>query len=159
MSQSTVTQLGQGMYFEDFTVGQKLQSVGRTIFDADLCAFINVTHMNEVLFTDQEYVARESVMKGRVVPGALSYAFAEGLVIVASIQQTGMAFLNMELDIANPAFVGDTIHVELETIEARRSKTYPDRGLVRTRNKVVKHDGTLVLTYTPLRMVKARTRG
>ena len=33
----------------------------------------------------------------------------------------------------------------------------PGRGLVRTRNKVVKTDGTVVLTYTPLRMVKCKS--
>jgi hypothetical protein len=30
---------------------------------------------------------------------------------------------------------------------------------VRTMNRVVKQDKTLVLTYNPLRMVKARTEG
>lgn len=28
------------------------------------------------------------------------------------------------------------------------------RGLVRTRNRVVKHDGTVALVHTPLRMIK-----
>ena len=51
---------------------------------------------------------------------------------------------------------GDTIHVECEVIESRRSNSRPDRGLVRTRNRIIKQDGTLVQEYTPLRMVKAR---
>jgi len=46
--------------------------------------------------------------------------------------------------------------VEVEVIEARVSHSRPGRGLVRTRNEVVKQDGTKVLTYTPLRMVKRR---
>lgn len=153
---SEVTQLGQGMYFEDFPVGSKFRSVGRTIKDADVCTFINVTHMNEVLFTDMEYVQASAQIKGRLVPGALSYAFAEGLTIVDTLQLTGIAFLNMELDMHGPAFAGDTIHVEIEVIEARLSKSSPERGLVRTRNRVIKQDGSPVLTYTPLRMVKTR---
>ena len=40
--------------------------------------------------------------------------------------------------------------------ESRRSKSRPNRGLVRTANRVVKQDGTVVITYTPLRMIKAR---
>lgn len=151
-----VLQLGQGLYFEDMPVGRRMRSVGRTIQDADLCAFINLTHMNEVLFTDMDYAAREAVMRGRVTPAALVYCFAEGLTIVDTVQHTGLAFLGMELDVSNPTFVGDTIRVELEVIEARRSKSRPDRGLVRTRNRVVKTDGTLVLTYTPLRLLKCR---
>ena len=44
-----------------------------------------------------------------------------------------------------------------EVIEARRSKSRPGRGLVRTRNRIVKQDGTLAITYTPLRMIKCRS--
>ena len=156
MSAEEVISLGAGLYFEDMPLGRKFKSVGRTIQDADLCAFINVTHMNEVLFTDMEFAREHSAMKGRVAPGALSYCFAEGLVIVDTMQHTGIAFLDMELTVENPAFVGDTIHVEVEVIEARHSKSRPDRGVVRTRNRVIKQDGTVVLTYTPLRMVYRR---
>jgi acyl dehydratase len=65
----------------------------------------------------------------------------------------------MELNVAGPTFVGDTIHVECEVIESRRSASRPNRGLVRTSNRVVRQDGATTLTYTPLRMVKARTTG
>lgn len=155
-TQQDTVQLGHGLFFEDFPLGRKFVSVCRTILDPDVCAFINVTHMNENLFTDMEHAQRDSAMPGRVVPGALCYTFAEGLCIVDTMQFTGLAFLNMELDMKAPAFVGDTIHVEFEVIEARRSKSNPGRGLVRTRNTVVKQDGTQVLVYTPLRMVRCR---
>ena len=74
------------------------------------------------------------------------------------MQHTGYAFLGMELKIENPVFAGDTLHVECEVIEARLSRSRPGRGLVRTRNKVVKHDGTVALVYTPLRMIKCRSQ-
>jgi acyl dehydratase len=51
---------------------------------------------------------------------------------------------------------GDTIHAESEVVEARLSKSCPDRGLVRTRIRVKKQDGTVALIYTRLRMVKCR---
>jgi acyl dehydratase len=51
---------------------------------------------------------------------------------------------------------GDTIHAESEVVEARRSKSRPDRSLVRTRIRVKKRDGTVALIYTRLRMVKCR---
>ena len=63
----------------------------------------------------------------------------------------------MELNIENPAFAGDTIHVECEVVEARLSKSRPGRGLVRTRNRVVNQVGKTILIYTPLRMVKCRS--
>ena len=148
--------VGLGMYFEDLPVGRKFRSLSRTIMDADICAFINVIHMTESLFTDMEFIKNDSDIKGRLAPGSLSYAFAEGLLAQSTMQHTGYAFLGMELKMENPAFAGDTIHVECEVVEARLSKSRPGRGLVRTFNKVVKADGTVVLTYNPLRMVKCR---
>ena len=62
----------------------------------------------------------------------------------------------MELDVHAPVMAGDTIHVEVEVIESRRSKSRPNRGLVRTRNKVVNQHGVAVITYTPLRMIKCK---
>ena len=41
---------------------------------------------------------------------------------------------------------GDTIHAESEVVEARRSKSRPDRSLVRTRIRVKKQDATVALT-------------
>lgn len=156
MDDATLQTVGLGMYFEDLPVGRKFRTIGRTIQDADICAFINVIHMTEVLFTDMEFLKHESDIKGRLAPGSLVYCFAEGLLTQSTMQKTGYAFLNMELDIKNPAFAGDTLHVECEVIEARRSKSRPGRGLVRTRNRVVKQDGTELLIYTPLRMIKCR---
>lgn len=151
--------VGIGLHFEDLPVGTQFRTLARTIQDADICAFVNVIHMTEVLFTDMEFMKTESDIKGRLAPGALSYCFAEGLLAQSTMQKTGYAFLNMELNIENPAFAGDTIHVECEVIESRLSKSRPGRGLVRTRNKVVNQDGKVVLTYTPLRMVKCKSGG
>ena len=91
--------------------------------------------------------------------GSGSFVSAEGLVMTASIQQTGIAFLGMDLNIEGPVFANDTLYVEVEVIEARRTSKRPDRALVRTRNTVKKQDGKTVMVYTPLRMMKCRTAG
>jgi len=148
--------VGLGIHWEDLPVGRKFRTVGRTVTEADLVNFISCTGMLEVLFTNTEFLERESAIKGRVVPGALVYTFAEGLLVQSVMQGVGLAFLNMELDIKAPSFVGDTIHVECEVIESQESSKRPGLGLVRTRNQVVKQDGTVALIYTPLRMVKGR---
>jgi acyl dehydratase len=148
--------VGLGFYFEDLPVGRKFKTIGRTVTDADITNFVNCTGMVEVLFTNLDFLSRESDIKGRVAPGSLVYSFAEGLLVQATMQHTGYAFLGMELNIEGPVFSGDTIHVECEVIEARRSRSRPGRGLVRTRNRIVKQDGTVAITYTPLRMIKCR---
>ncbi|HUJ97198.1 MAG TPA: MaoC family dehydratase N-terminal domain-containing protein [Stellaceae bacterium] len=148
--------IGLGLCFEDLPLGRQFKTIGRTVTEADIVNFVNCTGMVEVLFTDQEFLRHESDIKGRLAPAALVYCFAEGLLVQATMQHTGYAFLNMELNVEAPVFAGDTIHVECEVIEARASKSRPGRGLVRTRNRVVKQDGAVALTYTPLRMMKCR---
>jgi len=148
--------VGLGLFFEDLPVGRQFKTIGRTVTEADITNFVNAVGMTEVLFTNLEFLREESDIKGRVAPAALGYTFAEGLLAQSTMQHTGFAFLHMELNVQGPLFAGDTIHVECEVVEARLSRNRPGRGLVRTRNRVLKHDGAPVLTYTPLRMVKCR---
>jgi acyl dehydratase len=151
--------VGLGLYFEDLPVGRQFKTIGRTVTEADITNFVNCTGMVEVLFTNTEFLAHESDIKGRPAPGALVYSFAEGLLVQSVMQHTGLAFLQMELSVESPVVAGDTIHAECEIIEARRSQSRPGRGLVRSRVRVVKQDGTVALTYTPLRMVRCRSEG
>jgi acyl dehydratase len=151
--------VGLGLYFEDLPVGRQFQTIGRTVTEADITNFVNSTGMVEVLFTNTEFLAHESDIKGRPAPGALVYCFAEGLLVQSTMQHTGFAFLHMELSIESPVVAGDTIYAECEIIEARRSKSRPGRGLVRARVRVKKQDGTTALVYTPLRMVRCRGDG
>ncbi len=149
--------VGLGFFYEDLPVGRKFKTIGRTVTEPDIVNFINATGMTEVLFTNLEFLAEESDIKGRVAPGALGYTFAEGLLVQATMQHTGFAFLHMELNVEGPLFAGDTIHVECEVVEARLTRR-PGRGLVRTFNRVVKQDGSTVLTYNPLRMIACRDK-
>ncbi|HVY43644.1 MAG: MaoC family dehydratase N-terminal domain-containing protein [Bacteroidota bacterium] len=147
--------LGQGMYWQDMKVGDKYKTYGRTITETDIVNFISCTGFLEVLFTDMEYVREHSAIKGRLAPGALVYALAEGLSMLGTIQGTGLAFLGMELDVKGPTFAGDTIHVEIEVIE-QRAASKGGRGLVRTRNSVINQRGETVLVFTPLRLMAGR---
>ena len=146
--------LGEGFYWQDLTVGDQYVSWGRTMLESDISAFVNLVGLHEVVFTDREFLREKSVIKKPFAPGALVYGFAEGL-LLPTMQGTGMAFLNMELDMKRPCLAGDTIHVELEVIEVRQTSK-GNRGLVRTFNKVINQDGEIVLTYNPLRMLKGR---
>ena len=151
--------IGLGFYFEDIHEGFTFRTLGRSITEADIANFLGATGITEVLFTNLDYLHNHTDFPGRLVPGAQVFAVAEGLVMSASIQETGVAFLGMDLNIEGPVFAGDTIHVEVEVTEARRTGKRPDRALVRTRNTVKKQDGKTVMVYTPLRMMKCRTTG
>lgn len=91
---------------------------------------------------------------GQVIPGVMVYAMAEGL-LTYTMERTGMAFLHADFTVKGPTFVGDTISVEVEIIEARPTSK-PGRGLVRSRNRVLKADGSECIIYEPLRMLRTR---
>jgi len=143
-------QVGHGFFYDQLPVGMKFHTMGRTITEADLVAFCNLIWMNEEGFVNI-HPDRPHAIKGRFVPGALVYTFAEGL-MVPTMQFTGLAFLHTELNHTGPTVVGDTIHVEVEITENRRASK-SNRGIVRSINKVVNQRDEVVLTYTPLRMM------
>ena len=143
--------LGHGFFYDELPVGFRFRTMGRTITETDLVTFVNLIWFTEEVFVNTTDTDGRA-LQGRVVPGALVFTFAEGLVM-PSMQFTGLAFLGMELDIKRPTVVGDTIRVEGEVIERRPAST-GQRGLVRTRNTVLNQHGEAVLVYTPLRLVK-----
>ena len=147
--------VGLGLTWDALTVGETFRTVGRTVTEIDIVNFVGATGMTESLFTDLEYLAAHAPMKGRVAPAALVYALAEGLLIQATMQYTGLAFLNMTLDVKGPTFAGDTIHVECEVVEISPKRN--DRALVRTFNRIVNQKGETTITYNPLRMMAGRS--
>lgn len=148
--------VGLGIPFEGWTPGRKLQTIGRTVTETDITNFVCVTGMLEVLFTNRDYLEHESLIKGRLAPGALVYSFAEGLLLQSTMQHTGLAFLGMELSVASPVFAGDTIHVECRVLSARPTSK-PGRGIVVAENNVINQHDQTVLTYKATRMVKSST--
>jgi acyl dehydratase len=143
--------LGMGSFWDDLSVGDRFRTVGRTLTETDLVNFVNLSWLTEELFTNTED-RKNMAIAGRVVPAALVYACAEGL-LLPMMQGTGLAFLNATLDVKGPTFVGDTIHVECKVSEVRETSK-GHRGLVRTENQVVNQKGETVLAYNPLRMMK-----
>jgi acyl dehydratase len=139
--------VGRGFAFEDLKPGFRFRTHRRTILEADLAAFINLTWLTEELFAVDE-------KKPRLVPGALVYSFAEGL-LLPTMQDTGLAFLNATVDIKGPTYVGDTIHVECEVVEHRLASK-GERGLVRFSNEVKNQSNQVVLAYNPLRLLKKK---
>ena len=136
--------IGRGFSFSDVHVGFRFRTHKRTIREADLVAFMTLTGLTEELFA----VKHEK----QLVPGALVYSLAEGL-LLPSMQDTGVAFLGATLDVKAPTYVDDTLHVECEVVEARLTSK-GDRGLVRFSNSVINQHGATVLSYNPLRLLK-----
>ena len=150
---------GTGLYYEDLPVGKRFKTAGRTITEADLVAFINCTGLTGEMFTNLEFLKNDSVIPGRPVPGNFSYCLCEGLGVQGPTRNTGLALLEVAIEFVSPIYVGDTIHLESEVIEARESSSRKNAGLVRFNSTIVKQDGTVCIRYRPLRLMKRRQAG
>lgn len=145
-----------GPFWDDLEPGMTFETPGRTVTETDIINFVNVTGMTEGLFLDIQEISNSPYGK-RIAPAALVFSFAEGLVIQAGlIHKTGIAFLGMDLTVAGPTYVGNTIRVHVAVTEKRPTRN-PGRGIVITHNEVVDETGRTVLRYDPVRLVKRRS--
>ena len=148
----------QGLTYEEHTIGATYETLGRTVGDADISTFVNLCGFNEPLFMDMEFVAHESVFKGRPAPGAFTFCLSEGLIMQTGlIHGTGMSYLGSEIRIVAPVLAGDTLRVTV-TITDKRETKKPDRGIVTYTHEVLNQRGELVLEATVRRMIKRTAR-
>ena len=154
-SHDDVPLLGQGLTWEDMTAGSSFRTASRTITESDLMSFVHLAGFNEPLFYDASHAAAGGYT-GRLVPGALVYVLAEGLILQTNVLHgTGLAFMHMDLSVKVPTYVGDTLHVVVTTTESRASSR-PGRGVVTSRCAVFNQHGTEVAVFTPVRLIRGR---
>ena len=147
--------LGQGFVWQDLQVGQRFRTFRRTVTESDLVQFINVTGMLEAIFIEEGYEG--GAMRGRPVPGALTYTLIEGFILQTMIQGTGLAMLELHQKILAPVLVGDTIEAMVE-VTGIRPTSKSGRAVVTSRIDVFKQDGVQVMTYTATRLLAGRTQ-
>ena len=147
-----------GKYFEDFTVGQKMQSLGRTVTETDLVNFINMTHIHEELFMNVEYALNRGALGKRILPFALTLCLAEGLgANIGYVHHTLMYALGLdEIRMLRPVELGDTIQVVVEVLDKRESRSKNDRGIVELQRHVINQRGETVMTYKLTAMFRKR---
>ena len=147
--------LVRGSTYEEMIVGSRFVTASRTVTETDLVNFITLFGFNEPLFWDARHAASAGYA-GRLVPGALTYCMAEGLLLQTHVLHgTGLAFMGMQLDVKKPVFVGDTICAVCEVVESRPASSGA-RGVVTTRVTVLNQDDDEVLTYVPVRLIRGK---
>ncbi len=110
----------QGMYFEEFEVGQRITSPGRTITEADVVAFAGISGDFNSIHTDAEY-AKDGAFGQRVAHGLLVISIVSGLAVRTGIMEgTVIAFREIKnWKFSQPVFIGDTIHIIMEVKEKK----------------------------------------
>jgi 3-hydroxybutyryl-CoA dehydratase len=110
----------RGMFFDEFEVGQKVRSAGRTVTETDIVSFAGLSGDYNQIHVDAAY-AKTAPFGQRVAHGLCVLAIASGLAVQTGIMEgTVLAFREIgEWKFSLPVFIGDTIHVELEVLELR----------------------------------------
>lgn len=153
IAHATLPRLGQGFYWQDLSVGLRFDTFRRTITETDLVNFTAVTGMLEAIFIDTTFEG--GAMRGRPVPGALTYTVIEGFILQSMIQGTGLAMLELHQAIHAPVVVGDTIGALVE-VTAIRPTSKGNRAVVDSRIEVRNQRDELVMAYTAKRLLAGR---
>lgn len=109
-----------GLYFEEFSVGQKITSVGRTVTEGDIMTFAGLTGDYNQIHTDAAFAAGTQFGQ-RIAHGLLGLSIAVGLLMRTGVLEgTVLAFREIvEWKFVKPVFIGDTLRVEMEVKELK----------------------------------------
>jgi acyl dehydratase len=109
-----------GLYFEEFSIGQKILTGSRNVSDADIMAFAGLTGDNNRIHTDAEF-SKAAPFGRRIAHGLLGLSIASGLAWQTGILDgTVLAFREVnEWKFVKPVFMDDTVHAELNVIETK----------------------------------------
>ena len=109
-----------GLYFEEFSVGQKFNTVGRTVSEGDIFNFAGLTGDFNQIHTDAAFAATTQFGQ-RIAHGLLGLSLATGLIMQTGfLEGTVLAFREItEWKFVKPFFIGDTIYAELTVTETK----------------------------------------
>ena len=115
----------RGRYFEEFEIGEVVETAARTVTETDVVLFAGLSGDYNQLHTDVEF-AKGTMFGERIAHGLLGLSIASGLASrLGVIEGTAEAFTGLEWKFRRPVVIGDTIRVRLE---AKRKKEMPRLG-------------------------------
>ena len=146
----------RGMYFEEFTVGQRIITAGRTITESDIVSFAGLSGDYNQIHTDSVYAA-QSPFGQRVAHGLLGLSIASGLVVQTGMMEgTIIAFREIdEWKFIQPIYIGDTIHVEVEVLETKDLRRLGGGAIVISLD-VIKQSGETVMKGSWKALISSR---
>lgn len=130
-------------YFEDFTIGDRFKSPGRTLTDAHFLFFAGLTGDDHPLHYDDEY-AKKTRFGKRLAHGLLltSLTAVGASTLSPIIEESIVAFVEQTTRFRAPAFIGDTLYPEHEVVGLERKRS---AGLLTLRVALKNQRGETVL--------------
>lgn len=135
----------QGMYLEDFVIGETYVTKARTVTEADIVIFTGLSGDFNPLHIDEEF-CKSTPHGTRIAQGLLGISIASGLTSqLGLLTGTAVGFLGMTWRYTGVIRAGDTIHVRITTKETRPTSK-PGRGVLLRQLDVVNQKGEVVQT-------------
>ena len=146
----------RGLYFEEFLVGQRIITAGRTITEADVVNFAGVSGDFNQMHVDADY-SKNSAFGQRVAHGLLVLSVISGLAVHTGVMEgTVIAFREVsEWKFAKPVFIGDTVKAELEVKEVKEIRRIGG-GSVTIEVDVLNQNGEIVMKGNWVVLIKSR---
>lgn len=146
-------------YFEDVKVADRFGSDTYVVTGEAIIAFAR--EFDVQAFHIDPVAAAASDFGGLVASGWHTAAIAMRLFTTGELQFDGGA-IGMSVDELrwpNGVRAGDTLRLETEILETRRSRSKPNRGIVRIRNVATNQNNEVVLSYVAMALVHCRSGG
>lgn len=140
--------MGTETTFEDFEVGDRFETGGRTATEADIRMFVGATGSTDPIHVDHDYAEAHPLVEDVVCHGTLTLAITDGLLADEIAQEAALA-MNYGHDgvrYPGPVYPGDTLAATAEVIETREKGG--GWGVVVTDVEVTNGDGETVLVET-----------
>ncbi|HCV21250.1 MAG: MaoC family dehydratase [Arenicellales bacterium] len=155
MAESFSTPLA-ARYFEDYYEGAVLECGPVTVEEEEVIAFAR--RYDPQVFHVDPAAAKKSIFGGLIASGWHTVAMVMRLLVdnyishSASLSSPGVD----ELRWLAPVRPGDALFVKARVMEARASRSKPDRGIVRTQIEVFNQDDTLVMSLLATNLLGRR---
>ncbi|MBE7169420.1 MAG: MaoC family dehydratase N-terminal domain-containing protein [Williamsia sp.] len=141
------------VYFEEYELGSKRTTLGRTITETDIV--VHAGHTGDFFphHLDAEW-CKTQPFKQRIAHGTLVFSIGIGST-ASEINPHAFSKGYDRLRFVKPVYIGDTIHSEV-TISAKTSSKKPAYGTVTEHVEVVNQHGDIVLVCDHLLLVERK---
>jgi acyl dehydratase len=154
--QNTVKVPPAERYFEDYWVGMVDEFGEVTVTAEEVVAF--ASRYDPQLMHVDAAAAAHGAFGGLIASGWHTASMIMRLFVehylskVATLPSPGID----ELRWVRPVRPGDVLRVRVTVTETRRSRSKPDRGMVRALVEVLNQDGAVVMTQRPMNLMRCR---
>ena len=140
-------------YLDDLHVGQRFISPTHALDEAQIIAFAK--QYDPQPFHVDPVAAKDGPYGGLIASGWQTTAKMMRLLVEHFVSpESGLGAAGVdEVRWPRPVRPGDTLHVRATVLEARRSNSKPDRGIIRSLAELTNQDGELVMKLTAINFV------